>query len=105
MRVLLLAAVVVAGVFGYMHYSGGGKLPFGETASAAGTSKTSANRSLIKSLKRQIADEEDALKRSIENYYKGADVHRGSHTRSYENNKRRQKIAELKARLAQLEEP
>lgn len=102
MRAFLLIAVIALGGFGYIVMSPAP--PVVPTPPPAAKAPSSNNKSLITSLKRQIADEEDALQRSIENYGKTTgDVTKGSHANSQENRARRAKIAQLRARLASLE--
>lgn len=103
MRALFILAVIALGGFAYIVMAPAPPVATTQAPPAKASAPTN-NKSLITSLKRQIADEEDALQRSMENYGKtSGDVTKGSHANSQENRARRAKIAQLRARLATLE--
>ncbi len=102
MRALFIIALIALGGFGYIVMAPAP--PLAKEPAAPVKAAATNNKSLITSLKRQIADEEDAFQRSIENFAKtSGDVTKGSHAQSQENRARRAKIAQLQARLATLE--
>ncbi len=104
MRALFILAATALGAFGYIAMSPTKPLAAKPAPAPAKTQNSTKNQSLITSLKRQLADEEEALRRSTYNRRKTAgDVTKGSDEDSIENRARQAKIQELQARLASLE--
>jgi hypothetical protein len=102
MQVTHIAAVAALGALGYFILAPGHPALPGEKTAA--TKAPTNNRSLLTSLKRQLAEEEEALSRSVYNHATtAADVTKGTSSRSPENRARAARIAQLRNRIAQLE--
>ena len=98
---MLLVAVAALGAMAYFILAPGHPVKPG--AAAPAKVKTN-NRSLLTSLKRQLADEEEALARSVYNYtHTVGDVTKGTSTHSSENRARAARIEELRRRIAAIE--
>ena len=98
---MLLVATAALGVMAYFILAPGNPVQAGP---AAPTKAKTNNRSLLTSLKRQLADEEEALARSLYNYaHTSGEVTKGTSSSSHENRTRATRIEELRRRIAQIE--
>lgn len=98
---MLLVAVAALGVMAYFILAPGHPAQPGPATPAK--VKTN-NRSLLTSLKRQLADEEEALARSLYNHvYTAGDVTKGTSSGSTENRARAARIEELRRRIASIQ--
>lgn len=99
---MLLVAFASLGVMAYFVLAPGHPVQPGPAAPAK--VKTTNNRSLLTSLKRQLADEEEALARSLYNHaHTAGDVTKGTSSGSIENRARAVRIEELRRRIASIE--
>ena len=102
MQVTHIAAAAAVGALGYFILAPGHPALPGEKTVA--TKAPTNNRSLLTSLKRQLADEEEALARSVYNHaHTSGEVTKGTASYSHENRARAARIAQLRNRIAQLE--
>ena len=102
MRLLSILALLVVGGLGYLILAP--SHPVTPTRPAAPATPTS-NRAAIAALKRQLAEEQEALARSVYNRARtSGDVTKGTDADSSENRARRVKIRDLQNRISALEQ-